>query len=239
MKSFAALASLTTIGAFAALTLVTLPAQAQTIVDSVGGDVTVLKAFLTNLSVGTTRSNGASIRLDVDKCAKLSSDGFEDVLNCNDEFRSILSAVAGQMNYPLARDITLRAETSSRYSQYYCTLMEIQTVTPEAALPGIAGIGFSFGSGLKTIAGDALARVNTVTLKDGRSAAVHAFLAPVACWAGSVTSSSQRVYEFKPFALFNGLDGNAYRVWDAVTENYRVSYSGARGFDRSSELLAP
>ena len=141
MKSVSALASLTTIGALTALTLVTLPAQAQTIVDSVGGDVTVLKAYFTDLSVGTTRTSGAAIKLDVEKCAKLRSDGVYDFLNCNDEFRSILGTVAGHMNYPLARDISLSAETSGQYSDYYCTLMEIQTVTPEAALPGLAGIG--------------------------------------------------------------------------------------------------
>ncbi|MCA2960550.1 MAG: hypothetical protein IOD12_09870 [Silvanigrellales bacterium] len=233
MKTLLALA------ASASLTLLSLPAQAQSVVDSVGSDVSVLKAYLTGLNVGTTRTSGASISLNVENCAKLGNDGLHEMVNCNAEFRTLMEGIAGHMNYPLAADVLLQVETASRFSSYYCSLMEIQTVTPQAALPGLSGIGFSFQGTLKTTPGHELSQVNTVKLKDGRSAAVHAFLAPVGCWAGSVTSSSRRVYEFKPFALFNGMDGNAYRVWDAAQQNYGVSLGGVRGFDRSAELLAP
>lgn len=223
--------------------LASSPAFAQGTVDSRGTDVTVLRSFRTNLVVGTTRTSGASVALDLDACPLVRDEGSHELIDCGEELSRSLAKVAGHMNYPLAKRPVVFAEKGrdgrGRYSSYYCTLQEIQTVTPESALEGLAGIGFWFDGAEVFVRKEHLATVDQVRLADGRPARVHAFLAPIYCWQGSATSSSRATYAFKPFAQFDGADSRVHRVWDLADGNYVLSYSGVNGFDRRGELLAP
>ena len=126
------------------------------------------------------------------------------------------------------------------YQKYYaehmnCHVLEITTASRSDALPYATGIGFYFDGhfAFKPVAN--LLPWGYETLKNGDSATLHRFGAVAVCWAGSMSSSANRVYEFKPFMRFEA-ESKCYMNWDSVDGNYRVS-AQVKEFDRSAEVL--
>jgi hypothetical protein len=129
---------------------------------------------------------------------------------------------------------------SSSQSQFFCRVLEVETLSRSAALAASDGIGFYYRgygqSGLRFVPRDRLVSAGQSTLANGEAAERHAFIGLANCWLGSASSSSRATYELKPFMQFTAGDsGIRYRNWDEAN-NYVLSTRVDR-FDRSGELL--
>jgi hypothetical protein len=224
-------------------------AQAATI-DQESGDTTVLKAFNTRVAIGV--GSGAQ-PIDVNQCEKLEDSETYANFDCSRAIESMIAASHPDIVGPVIGRIIVRAERPSadyawQVNQYFCRLLEIQTVTRNVALQSAEGIGFSYNGSPSFSALEKLVAIGTVTLRNGETATLHRFQAPAFCWRGSVTSSSRATYDFKPFLQFTAVNGDVFRNWDSVPQNYavgRVGFTGTtsngswiEGFDRSAEVLA-
>jgi hypothetical protein len=214
------------------------------VVDQPSNDITVLKAFDTGYLIDGLNPN---------ECQVLKEDRGTVTLDCTSVVENVIVSRYPNIVGPLARSVELLGSRNSstgeiQISSYYCRSLEIQTVIRNAALASVQGIGFSFNGTLHTVPAQKLQPVLSVRLKDGAEATVHRFQAPAFCWQGSMTSSSNASYTFKPFAQYVGLDGNTYRNWDVVPSDYKLGriwpYDGrgqvgpwVSSFDRSRELL--
>ncbi|HEX4925972.1 MAG TPA: hypothetical protein VFV50_17905 [Bdellovibrionales bacterium] len=81
----------------------------------------------------------------------------------------------------------------------------------------------------------ALGQGRAVNLRDGRVAYAFTVSKRYFCWRGSMSSSTLYQQHVKPYVLYNGADGNTYRVWERAN-NYLL-YMSNTDFDRSSRLL--
>jgi hypothetical protein len=223
-------------------------AQAATI-DQESGDTTVLKSFNTGVSIG---SGGGAQSIDLNVCDKLEGGETYAYFECTRAIESAIAASHPEIVGPVLGRNVVAAERSSsndawRVNQYFCRLLEIQTVTRNAALQNAEGIGFSYEGAFSFIPLEKLVAIGTATLRNGETATLHRFQAPAFCWRGSATSSSRATYDFKPFLQFKAANGDVFRNWDSVPQNYavgRVGFNGTtsngswiEGFDRSAEVL--
>lgn len=239
----------TIIKILALMAVSTASAHAATI-DQESGDTTVLKAFNTGVAIGV---GSGALPIDLSLCYKVEGSETYGYFECARAMEKAIAASHPEIVGPIIGRSIVAAERSSndqewQVNQYFCRLLEIQTVTRNAALQSAEGIGFSYDGSISFSALDRLVAIGTATLRNGESATIHRFQAPAFCWRGSATSSSRATYDFKPFLQFKAVNGDVFRNWDAVPQNYavgRVGFNGTtsngswiEGFDRSAEVLA-
>ena len=223
-------------------------------------DITVLSAQLIGRAAPSSNTVPADYNVDCDWCDVLRSEEAESydcqfydecldmTLDCTSQLERmtglpfLTTAVFDNVRYvstTYEEDAPTEhaGETVSRYyaESFNCNILEIVTVSRSDALPWADGIGFYYSGQVAYFPIENMYPIGEVTLANGEPGTLHSFGALSLCWAGSMSSSSATVNEFKPFLLF-GDESACYFNWDAVPENYRISVH-TRSFDRSGELL--
>jgi hypothetical protein len=213
------------------------------IIDQRSLDITVLKAFNTGNPIGF--DDGA---INGNDCQALENHPDYRRVDCTKAVENMIATKFPQIAGPL-----ISYEAPYAYlqdgnwvlNQYRCRALEIQTLSRPEAFANASAIGFYYSRGLGPISipVDRVVKIGEVVRKDGSIGFIHRFQAAAFCWQGSMSSSGNASYTFRPFMEFQGTDGNTYRNWDAVESDYLVGRSGygygvyVPSFDRSGELL--
>ncbi|MFO0677421.1 MAG: hypothetical protein U0169_12880 [Polyangiaceae bacterium] len=241
---------------------------AVSVIDKTGDDVQTLQVWtpgklFPNPPERWTAPAPSDVSLEAasgDSCATLStrewSRWFDKDVDCTDAFVSKL-AWPGAKKSPAFDTIRFQVSHDTQANVSYtdpdmCTLVELRTVTKDAALdsPTFAGIGFHTSRGPSFVAKADLHAVGHTTLKSGEAATVHRFVGISTCISGAHNSTSGNMYQtfaFKPYARFDLSPGEgdaSFRVWES-TADHRIgrSWPGAtpvvnsNGFDRQDDLL--
>lgn len=194
------------------------------IVDQNRSDVTVLKA-----EALTPIGGQGGLEPDLSQCVALDPD---DLVDCTAHFEELFGA-------PAMHQMIL---SRLHEQEFFCRLLDVQTVSREGAVADSEGIGFYYKGWkpfetepFRFVGAQDLEEVGSATLKDGSPAKLHRFIGLANCWLGSATSSSRGTYRFKPWMEFAGEDGMNYRNWDEA-DDYLIM-TQISGFDRSAELL--
>jgi transcription elongation factor Elf1 len=230
----------------------------EEIVDQVASDITVLKAELIGDIKPSSSYMQATYKLDCSQCEVLTSqdvynesyDEYKEMsIDCKNELEKmtdlpfVSDAVFERvyytaMTYPEDHyDVSVAGQTVEEYFSEYinCSILQITTASRADEYAVASGIGFYYYGQINFIPAEELVPAGEVTLKDGTPGILHHFGAIAVCWAGSMSSSTNNDYDFKPFLTF--VDGDTcYSNWDVVPDNYVIS-SSVNSFDRSSEVL--
>lgn len=210
------------------------------VIDQRSGDITVLKVFNTGRAIGAQ-----GIQLDLSQCQTLGNEAGYLRLDCTSVAEQEIANAYPEIASPFAKSVVVYASHNrdgSVTSSFYCRILEIQTLSRRDAFMNADSVGFYFDGGIKHVSRDKMNKIGEATRKNGETADVHRFLGTAFCWQGSMSSSSNASYAFKPFMQFGSYGGDTFRVWDSVDSNYVVGrvggYSGpwVEGFDRTAEL---
>lgn len=227
-----------------------------------GEDVTVLQAWLgQTVSLDFTGHFGGDYRIKPSDCVETSRRPYNG--NNGQQYFYVTTNCASAIENAMKMNGQRSPLIGSAPHTYYdypnqgqsttsgmCEMVEFRTITPDASLdsPAFKGIGFYYSrSQSELIKKDRLHKVGHVTLKNGAPATVHRFIAQGMCFGlgGNGGTIADRQYKFRPFAQFDGFDGNLYSVWDSVDKDYLLgrdrenfsSYVFVKEFDRQQELL--
>jgi hypothetical protein len=221
-----------------------------TAVDQLSADLTVLRASTKGRAASASNTVPANFNIDGSRCNIVASepyDGFDcqfyDVcevvtLDCTSHLKQLVWNTPFTHRVQFERVYHMANATEDRYlsETMNCQVVEITTVTRDAALTDADAIGFYYDGHTTVIPRQQWKNVGSATLANGEAATLHAFGGLSVCWGGSF-SSSRGAVEFKPFLLHRD-DDTCYRNWDDVPQNYRIGLGDAPGeFDRSHELL--
>jgi hypothetical protein len=225
---------------FAASLLVSSAFAQSQIVNQVSSDITILKAFNTNVPLGSYGNE-----LNFQNCEVSNQNGNFADLDCTNEIKNIVANKAPNVVAPLIETLKfgsafLNSNTQTyEVSQYFCKVLEIHTISKKGIADNSTGIGFFKDGQFVKVPKSELVKIGEATLKDGNIGEIHKFIGTGFCWRGSASSSSNASYSFKPFVEFAGDNNVAYRNWDVAQNNYivgRVNGNWVESFDRTQEL---
>jgi hypothetical protein len=230
------------------------------VVHQTGKDITVLEAHLVGRFVPSTVTVPGDFNVDCSRCQVLESEPsnsydcqFYDIcetqtLDCTAELESLtgLDFITEAVFYNVFHTVVTYDDDAPTndagqtvekwYSEgFNCWVLQITTASRSAALEHADGIGFYYDGDFGYMPRNQLFPSGFATFKNGDEATLHEFGEVAVCWSGSMSSSMNAVYQFKPFMKFVSGD-TCYLKWDYVPENYRIS-SSIESFDRSAEIL--
>jgi hypothetical protein len=245
-----------------------------TSIDQDGLDVQVLQAWTPGTVYPVTGSptTWSAGEHDVDLDAKgtgctgigghsETTDYVTDRFDCEAKFVNAMKFPTAPLPSPQLDSVTvdltrLKSDLSYVYPDPdFCKILEVRVVVKDTAWNAstFAGVGFHTSRESRFFYKDALHVVGRTKLKSGELASVLRFTGIYACVSSAHMSTSGAMYqtfEFKPYARYDiatNADVQQYRVWEAVSDNFRVgrSFPGSEpivdssGFDRQSDLLMP
>lgn len=192
------------------------------VVDQTSNDITVIRSYDNNESLGATYTSIASKKIFLDNCSVDKDDNGVKQLDCTD-----LAEKAIKIPFAKAYKIRdVRMADGRLYSNSdYCKIQTIEVAARQDSLNNATGIGFSVDGEIRVLDLKTLQRSGTVVSSGGTVYNIYKVAAPVLCttsgWSGGSAGNNQ-TSSFKPFVLHKDAN-NEYRVWDSFSGNYIIS----------------
>ncbi len=235
------------LGSLAFLALPQLAFSADRILDKEGKDVQTLSGFIVQ-SVRLVESDlflANEMRIRPSSCVLLEDGRFD----CTKALLSEVNKLASYSSYILLKPFIIKPAVAADASSVFpeglnCSLIEMKTVIRKSLRNNskFEGLGFYAGDSIYQVSRELLVGEREARLlMNNEPALIDTFLDVSLCRVAGASYTNPKVYEFKPFASFEGKNsGETYRVWEALTRNHALNpASNRQGFDRSLDIIRP